>query len=386
MNIQQISNFIPKFAINNNQNSNNSITTNFGLKMTSPLAHDTVAFKATPKLANKINEVNRTTAIKVRKITEPKAKKVFNLLDTVFGDLVASPKYPDGPILEIAKRIKSVGSIEEKSGSRNWDSINKILENMTDLIGAKLVLRDSNKATVDSVLGRFIPMIKSGAIELLEIENKRPAVVKGLPEIEASKYDYASINMLKKIATTQNAVWKKGGSKAKVATKLDNDFTDANYCAIHYLFRIPGKNPVTFELQVLGNNTNKCKHVDDAIYKLMDGKNPSICSDEMRNLFAPLAKNGKFFEKEPNAKELIENAREKFNKYRSEVFLFQRKKADLPFTRKKVKEQFLPIPYRLFPEEIERKYGISSLDFDFNNIAKIQQRAEREAEKAKNSK
>ena len=91
---------------------------------------------------------------------------------------------------------------------------------------------------------------------------------------------------------------------------------------------------------------------------------------------------GKFFEKEPNAQDIVQNARELFNKYRSEVFLYQRTKADMPYSTKKVKEQFLPIPYRLFPEDIERRYGISSLDFDFNNIAKIQQRAEREAEKA----
>ncbi len=382
MNIQQISNFIPKLAVGNNQNSNKSITTNFGLKMSSPLARDTVSFKGTPKVADKAWEINKATAMKIRKKLEPKAKRVFDLIDNTFGDLVATPKEPDGPILEIGKRLKSVGSIAEKTGSRQWINANEIIENMTDLIGAKIVLRDSNKATVDSVLSRFIPMIKSGTIELLEIENKRPAIVKGLPEADAAKYDYASINMLKKMANAQNAVWKKGGNNSKVATKLDNDFTNANYCAIHYLFRIPGRNAVTFELQVLGNNTNKAKHVDDAVYKIMDGKNPSTTSDEFKNLFAPLAKDGKFFEKEPNAQEIVKNARDLFNKYRGEVFLFQRTKADMPYSKKKVKEQFLPIPYRLFPEDIERRYGISSYDFDFNNIAKIQQRAEREAEKA----
>lgn len=382
MNIQQISNFIPKFVVNNNQNTNSAISTNFGLKMSSPLKRDTVSFRGTPKLADKTWEINKATAMKIRKKLEPRARRVFDLIDNTFGDLVATPKDPEGPILEIGRRLKSVNSIAEKTGSRQWVNSNEIIENMTDLIGAKIVLRDSNKNTVDSVLGRFIPMIKSGVIELLEIENKRPVVVKGFPEAEASKYDYASINMLKKMANIQNTVWKKGGNKAKVATKLDNDFTNANYCAIHYLFRIPGKNAVTFELQVLGNNTNKAKHIDDAVYKIMDGKNPSISSDEFKQLFAPLDKTGKFFEKEPNAQDIVQNARELFNKYRSEVFLYQRTKADMPYSTKKVQEQFLPIPYRLFPEDIERRYGISSLDFDFNNIAKIQQRAEREAEKA----
>ena len=47
---------------------------------------------------------------------------------------------------------------------------------MTDLKGGKIVLRDSDKKTVDGVLDRLIPAIKSKSIELLEIENKRPQV------------------------------------------------------------------------------------------------------------------------------------------------------------------------------------------------------------------
>ena len=45
------------------------------------------------------------------------------------------------------------------------------------------------------------------------------------------------------------------------------------------------------------------------------------------------------------------------------------------------KEQFLPIKYQLFPSDIELKYGISSLDYDYNNIAKIIEREERKANK-----
>ena len=75
---------------------------------------------------------------------------------------------------------------------------------MTDLNGGKIVLRDTDKKTVDGVLDRLIPAIKSNSVELLEIENKRPKVVKGLPETEACKYDYASINMLKKLTEIQN--------------------------------------------------------------------------------------------------------------------------------------------------------------------------------------
>ena len=65
------------------------------------------------------------------------------------------------------------------------------------------------------------------------------------------------------------------------------------------------------------------------------------------------------------------------------MFLFQRMKADMPYTKKsaKKKEQFLPIQYQLFPSDIELKYGISSLDFDYNNIAKLVERGQRKASK-----
>ena len=97
--------------------------------------------------------------------------------------------------------------------------------------------------------------------------------------------------------------------------------------------------------------------------------------------------NPKFFaeETENEAKELIKNAKDKFNQYRREMFLFQRMKADMPYSKKtaKKKEQFLPIQYQLFPSDIELKYGISSLDFDYNNIAKILERGRKKGNSKK---
>ena len=86
-------------------------------------------------------------------------------------------------------------------------------------------------------------------------------------------------------------------------------------------------------------------------------------------------------ESETRAKEIVKHAKDTFNKYRGDVFLFQRMKADMPYTKKsaKKKEQFLPIQYQLFPNDIEVKYGISSLDFDFNNIARIVERGQKKA-------
>ena len=355
-------------------------TTRFGLKMSSPLNADTVSFTGTPKNANKMWEITRADARAIRRAKEAAFKRVRNFMDQNFGDLVATEKYPKNPLLEIAARLKSDLSIQEKTGSRKWVKAEEIATEMTDLIGAKLVFRDATKPKVDMVLDRFIQLIKNGKIELLEIENKRPIVVKDLPEYQRAKYDYASMDMYKKMIAIQNDIWKKGGSKQRVKRRLEDDFTDANYCATHYLFRLPGRKPITFELQVLGNDVNAAKHIDDFVFKKLDGKNPQGCPPEFDKIFEPFT-NKKFFEEEPNAKEIVENAKEKLDKYRGEVFLFQRDKEPIPYTKKKRPEMFLPLSFKLFPSDIEIKYGISSLDFDYNNLNRILQRKSKKVEK-----
>ena len=417
MNIQAITSLVPKTAVYESKVKNGQISTNFGLKMNTPIKQDTLSFQGTKvskatkkcvnilkhtvensetavaenngitnKVADKGYEINRTTAMAINNKILISIKKVNDFLNNTFGDLVVDTKHPNNPILKICSRAKSIYSTQEKSGSRKWQKTDEILKKMTDLNGGKIVLRDTDKKTVDGVLDRLIPAIKSKNIELLEIENKRPKAVKGLPEKEASEFDYASINMLKKLIEIQNATWKKGGSKEKVAAHLTDEFTPANYCAIHLLLRIPGVENGTFEFQLMGHNTAIAKDIDDVVYKKLDGKNPANCPDAFNALFEPLI-NPKFFaeETENEAKELIKNAKDKFNQYRREMFLFQRMKADMPYSKKtaKKKEQFLPIQYQLFPSDIELKYGISSLDFDYNNIAKILERGQKKSNNKK---
>ena len=367
-----------RLAIPNQEPPKQNNFNRFGLKMAAPLSKDTVCFKGTPKGADKAWEISGTAARAVRRKLEAASKRVESFIEQNFGDLVATEKYPKNPIERYSVRLKSSQSIKEKTGSRKLINTDEILTEMTDLVGAKLVFRDANKQKVDSVLDRFIPLMKSSKIELLEIENKRPISVKGLPEYQACEYDYASIDFLKKMIDIQNDIWKNGGNKQKVKKNLDDDFTKANYCATHFLFRLPGKNKVTFELQVVGNNVNEAKHIDDILYKKLDGKNSPDCTPEFDKIFEPFV-NKKFFAGEPNAKELVENAKEKLNKYRGEVFLFQRRKEPLPYRKKRPAETFLPLSYNLFPPDIEIKYGISSTDFDYNNLSKVLQRSKKKS-------
>ena len=364
MNILAINNFKMINPMFSNDQSRKQI---FGLKMAEPLSKDTVSFKATPKVANKAWEMNRGSARIVRTSMVDSYKKAYKVIYELFDDLLVSPQNPQNLLIDIGGRLKSEDSIIEKSGSRKWLSIEEVKKSMTDIVGLSLILRTDNKAKNDTIINRFIPFIKSGKIELLEIENKRPATVKGLSGKDASRYDYNTIECFENLADIQDFCFKKGGKKEKVRRHFDDDFTDANYCATHYLFRIPGKNPVVFELQVTGDNVKKAKKVDDVLWKALNGKHSADATPEFDRLMEPF-NNPEFFAEEPNAKEIVENAKEKINKYRGDVFIFQRQKASLPYSKKKVQEQFLPIQDRLFPCDIELKYGISSLNYDFNNL------------------
>ena len=373
MNILSVNNF--KFTpIRNNDNGYQKVSLpKFGLTMAEPLSKDTVSFKATPKAANKAWEINRETARLVRSSMTDSYKKAHKFIYGLFDDMLVSSKDPQNLLLEITGRLKSEDSIIAKSGIRKWTSLEEIKESMTDIIGLSLVLRTDNKLKNDRILDRFIPFIKSGILELLEIENKRPAIVKGLSEKEASKYDYNSMESFINLANIQDACFKKGGKKQKVNRRLDDDFTDANYCATHYLFRIPGKKPVVFELQITGGNVKKGKRIDDVLWKALDGKRSEEATPEFDRIMRPFT-DPAFFAAEPNAEQIVENAKKQINRYRADVFLFQRTKPSAIFSKKKIQETFLPIQYRLFPSEIELKYGISYLDYDFNNLAKVLQK------------
>lgn len=354
----------------NNTNVKNNLNYNFNLNYKKQPLIDTVSFKETPKEADKNFEINRQTAKNVRLRSLQPFKRVHKFINDNFEDLLVSPQNPENPLVSIPSRLKSEDGIIAKTGSRQWTNIDEIITFMTDLLGTSFVFRSDNKQKNDAVLDRFIPLIKSGCVDLIEIENKRPIIVEGLDESQASKYDYNSIKMLTKLADIQDTAFAKRGSKEKVRRRLFDDFTKANYCATHYLFRLPGKEPIIFEHQVTGYNVKLGKNVDDPLWKALIGKHSADATPEFDEIMRPFT-DPYFFSEEPNAEELVNNAKKILNKYRADVLLFQREKASLPFSKKKGREMFLPIRERLFPCEIELKYGISTTDFDFNNLVKL---------------
>lgn len=385
MNILSISNY----SLNNQKNlflnkeNNNSALSKFGITMPKQLVQDTVSFKATPKVANKSWEVTLELATDIHNEMKVLSEKVKRFMHTNFNDLVASDRYPDNPIRKICMRVKSPYSIQAKTGSRKWTSKEEIKSYMTDIIGVKFVIGEPNKYIVDTILDRFIPLIKSRKIELLEIENKRLNYLCTERPEEQAKYDYASMSMMKKMIGIQNDVWNGNGKVKNPKTVSYNleDYQESNYCATHFLFRIPGKEPLTFELQLIGEDVNNAKYVDDLLFKWLNGKRVEDKYNPVKKIMAPLIDPNFFKDEDPEyAEKIVEQAREIYNQYRADVFLFQRKRDPDLYTGKSKKISFLPMQQRLFPPEIERKYGIKSSDFEFDNLYEQIQKCEKKAE------
>ena len=338
MNISKIFNFNAFPNINNNPQNNNR--TNFGLKMSSPLAHDTVSFGATKKIVtneDKKEGVNLKTAMEIHDEALFMQPKVREFANKTWGKYLVTQMSPQNPVEKICDRCKSPLSIKEKSQTRHLKSKKEIFENMTDLNGMKLVMRDASKESVDKMLMQLVAPIKKGEIELIEIENKRPIVTKNKKGAEARKYDYASYDVLQLLAKTQNdknntTVRRKG---KEVRVDMD-DFTDMNYSAIHMLLRLRGeKRP--FELTIMGTDVNQLKDLDDKLFKILNNKEVEDRYEPIKKIVKPLTEDGN--------QELLE----KFNKYRGEAFLFQRNKAPSSFILHERSPHFLPMSEDLDP-------------------------------------
>ena len=385
MNVSKVQSLSFLNILKRNNTDTSKYQTSFGLRMTSPLDRDTVSFRATPKFNSKTSGVSLDTAKKIHETIKLYQKDIMILIDTLFGDMVATEIRPKGAIYAIKNRAKSPLSIKEKSATRQWNNTKEILEFMTDLNGVKIEMRNADKNNVDLMLNRLIPAIRSRDVEVVEIENKRPILVSGLSEDKASKYDYASIDLLENIIGIQEEVWNgKGciGKEKLVLQNLYNDFTDANYCALHILLRTTGKNARIFELQIMGKDVADAKKIDDLVWKILNGKDIEKKYNPIAKILQPFAEtsakaneykkqlleeNPKLRAEQVTLKMIMQKTKDEefkqalkeliqLNDYRGDVFIFQRKKEPSSFSAKAMKTRFLPLTSDIDPR------------VDFNNL------------------
>jgi len=324
--------------------------------MAQPLLKDTVSFGATAKnLVSRTFGVPLRTAKDVHEAAKPLQQKVHEFMVSTFGDMVATDLNPKNLIYKLMDRVKSAGSIQEKSATRQYNSKSEILAFMTDLNGAKIVMRDGRKKSVEKVLSRLIEQIENGTVELLEIENKRPIVTDKYKRKKKEQYDYASIEFLENLARIQEDRWAAQNLKEQRFVRTDfNDLTKVNYSAIHLLLKLRGASR-PFELMIMGKDVHAYKELDDKLFKILDNKNVDKKYQPLIDIVKPL--------NEPGNKEL----KEQFNKYRGDAFIFQKEKTPSTYYVQNRAEYFLPLKYDLPPQ------------YDLNNLYRIMLECESKA-------
>ncbi len=359
MNISQIIGL--RLTQQNKTNTNtNQIENKFGLRMQSPLKQDTVCFGATEKmLTSRTEGISLKVAKAVSLSAEPMQEKVKKFLNDTFGDLLITELNPMNPIYTIKDRVKKPGSIVEKSATRQLNSKSEVLDFMTDLNGAKIVMRDARKKVVEKVLSRLIKPIEKGEVELLEIENKRPIITKNFKRTKKEQYDYAGIDFLESLQRIQETKWAKSDIKEKPLVRFDiTDYTKVNYSAIHMLLRLPGE-VRPFELMIMGKDVNSLKNLDDLLFKILNNKNVDKKYKPLVDIVSKL--------KESGNKTILE----KFNQYRGEAFLFQREKEPSTYAYVGAFDYFLPLKQNIPPI------------YDLNNLYRIMLECENASKKVK---
>lgn len=275
MNFLAINNFKFNTPFKSNESKSSVVSASqFGIKMTQPLKKDEVSFKATVKVLNsRTNGVRLETAKKIHKEADLLQEEIEKFIRGLFKDVNC--------IQEIKGRTKTPESIVEKSATRNWNSKDEIFREMTDLNGVKIILNDSSRKSVHKVLDVLEKAIENGFLILTEVENKRPIAAKKLKGNLASKWDYSNPDYL------SNLVDKAQKHNKKPINFVPVDYTQANYPAIHFLFRLPGQKRV-FELQLMGKNVSKFKDLDDLLFKILNNKNVDKKYAKLKKAIEPI--------------------------------------------------------------------------------------------------
>ena len=311
-----------------------------------PLSRDTVSFSGGKKNMEfnaddeSVGGINKTTAMGIYNDANRAYKYLDQKLNKILGDMIR-PQTGKGslskPIEIIRSRIKDPDSIIEKSITRKLDSAREVKEEMTDIVGARIVMADTSREAVDSVINRLTTAVRNNELQILEIENYRPDPELDINDNIIKSYDYSSAKALRELKI---ACDDKLGTSIR---KVDED-VPSGYMAIHMLVRLP--NGFIGELQIIGNEVEKLKDIEDISFKFKNGKKVKNLPPKVGKMLEPLRnKDDEILKKEHNI-------------YTRQAYIFQREKELHNINgRKKRDDKFLSIP-DFMPENL-----------DFNNIA-----------------
>lgn len=260
MNIQITPNFLSKRCNNDlskrcNNDFNSTVrglnycsNSNVSYPNLKPLAKDTVSFGANIKKMQHWNQiVPIEECTRISDSLTPVCTDFLNFLKRSFKDLLVGAKCPDNPIAlnGIKARVKKPLSIAQKAIANDLHTNEKILE-LTDLVGARIVLRNASKDSFGKIFERFTQLLEQGKIKVIEIENYRPD----------EAMSYVAQRTLNKF---ENACKRAGQYPKIIQASIPN-----NYTAVHLTVEYKGQ-PI--EIQLIGSDVEFFKEIEDIFYK-----------------------------------------------------------------------------------------------------------------------
>jgi len=245
------------------------------------------------------------------------------------------------PIVAITARKKSAESLSEKMGSKKILSKKAVYEQITDLLGVKILISGNDAEAGNYVVQKLTKAVKAGWIKVVEIEHHKNPLLRGRSNI---KYAYANQSKLDELADTARA---KG-------IKCENSIKDSEsgYSAIHMLVELP--NGLKGEIQIMGVGVSRLKEIEDMCYKATTNKHLPKKYSEIETMFSELAKDDKLYAE--------------FMEYTRLAYAHERQR---PLKENFEEDVFLTIP---------RDFSLPE-KYDFNYVAKIKHLADNREKK-----
>lgn len=318
MNILPISNFNKVFT-NSNENKSNNVTTNFGLRLKSPIEADTVSFRGVKKtVVEEVSKQTKKTAgdlkdlittdleKKIRKKVSPAHKKFVSDIKNYFKNDLSTEQ--EKKSITLYERVKTEFSIGQKAISRGWFTKNEILDNMRDISGVCFVLEDSKG--FNNFVKNFSEMMKHSKANVVEVEYLRmpPTIKRGKVVKSYESLPLPGLLKLKgnidKFLNPTKTLWK------------DVD-SIAGYSGLHITVKHPDGN--FSEVQIMTRSMFTVKDPENLFYKAKNNKVIDKKYELISEYLKPLAK------KNPASMSLKEKEEEKklhkaLNKYTQEAY------------------------------------------------------------------
>ena len=292
-----------------------------------PLACDTVSFGVGEKVLTG-KRMNKQVGLNINKALEKPFEIFERKLYEIFGDLIASAEHPDRPLLMIKTRIKSPESIAEKGGARGCRNVKELTEKIQDLMGGRLVLRDTSKEVMNEIISRLETAVNRGVFNIDEIENY----------FAEPRLAYVTAKQLEPLVKT---IEKKIGT-----IRVVHERHPVGYTATHYTIRMPKTADDAYaELQIVGYDVDLLKDpVEDLLHKVS-------CNKAIQKKYHPLMK---YLTPLQGEDTVLKNAHREHTR---QAYIHQRRRKKVSFEECQTKEipDFLDIPWYL-PQELDFKF------------------------------